>query len=306
MSENKLVIVTGYKCNNNCLFCYDSNKRNIKDKTTTEIVNDLLAGRKNNCTYVDFIGGEPTIRKDLFFIVNKTKELGYRNICITTNGRMLCYNEFLKKLVDKGLNSIIFSIHGHNSRLHDSQTRVKGSFEQLMKGLKNVQALAKQRKIQIGSNTTITKYNYKHLPKIGKFLVKNGIKNSEFIFVDPTGSAYNNFNSVVPRISEVSKYVKQLLDIGIKNNIPHWHVRYLPFCYLEGYEGNISEKGSPFKKEIHFAPEFKNYDVEGSRKIIARIKAKSCSQCKFGSFCEGIWKEYAKRYGLEELKPIRK
>ncbi|MAG50275.1 hypothetical protein CL621_01380 [archaeon] len=304
--ERKLVIVTGYKCNNNCRFCYDSNKRKIPDETTNKIISDLREGRKNRCRYVDFIGGEPTIRKDIITLIKYAKKLGYTRICMTTNGRMLSYEPFLEKIINAGLNSVIFSIHGHTPELHDFQTRVKGSFNQLLKGLENVQKKAKQKKIQIGSNTTITKLNYNYLPEIGNFLVKKRIKNSEFIFVDPTGEAYNNFEEIIPKISELSPYLKKLLDIGIQNKIPHWHIRYFPFCYLEEYEDYISEKKSPFQKEIHLGPEFVNYDVDDSRKKISKIKSEKCKECKFDDFCEGVWIEYSKRYGLDELKPIKK
>jgi MoaA/NifB/PqqE/SkfB family radical SAM enzyme len=303
MDERKLVIITGYSCNNNCRFCYDSNKRlnNIRDKDTKEIISYLIEGRKNDCSYIDFIGGEPTIRKDIFELIRKAKELGYKRIAITTNGRMISYKDFLKKLVNAGLNSIIFSIHGHNAELHDSQTRVNESFHQLIKGIEN----AKKEKLNIGSNTTITKLNYNYLPEIGEFLIKIGLKNSEFIFVDPTGEALNNFADIVPRIKEVSPYIKKLLDLGIENKIPHWHIRYLPFCYLEGYENYISENVSPFSKEIHLGPDFVNYNVASSRKLISRIKSPSCKECKYNSSCEGIWKTYAEKYGLDELKPIK-
>jgi len=304
-AQKKLVLITGYKCNNNCRFCYDANKRSIPNRTTKALLKDLTIGIKYNCDYVDILGGEPTIRKDIFLLIKKAKEMGYERICITTNGRLLSYNPFLEKLIDAGLNSIIFSIHGHNAELHDFQTRVKGSFSQLLKGLNNTQEQAKIKDIQIGSNTTITKLNYEHLPQIGEFLVKNGIKNSEFIFVDPTGEAYNNFKDLVPKITELSPYIKKLLDIGISNKIPHWHIRYFPFCYLDGYENYISEKYSPFQKEVHFGPEFTNLDVDESRKIISRVKAPQCALCKFNNFCEGVWKEYEKQYGLKELRPIK-
>ena len=65
MTEKKFVLITGYKCNNNCRFCYDSNKRNIPDKKTKELLIELFRARKLGCNYVDFIGGEVTDRKSV-------------------------------------------------------------------------------------------------------------------------------------------------------------------------------------------------------------------------------------------------
>ena len=35
-----------------------------------------------------------------------------------------------------------------------------------------------------------------------------------------------------------------------------------------------------------------------------KSKGKECEKCKFNSTCEGVWNEYAKRFGLNELNPI--
>ena len=42
----KTVIITGYKCNNHCRFCIDADKRELSDKTTLEIKNEMIEARK--------------------------------------------------------------------------------------------------------------------------------------------------------------------------------------------------------------------------------------------------------------------
>ena len=63
---------------------------------------------------------------------------------IATNGRMLSYEDFARTILKAGLNSLVFSIHGHTAKLHDSLTRAPGSFKQLNKGVKNVQKKIKE------------------------------------------------------------------------------------------------------------------------------------------------------------------
>ncbi|PIP15994.1 MAG: hypothetical protein COX45_00335 [Candidatus Portnoybacteria bacterium CG23_combo_of_CG06-09_8_20_14_all_44_36] len=183
-------------------------------------------------------------------------------------------------------------------------TRAKGSFEQLKKGLANLGKLGFKN---IGSNTTIVKGNYKHLKRIGEFIYDQGIRNSEFIFVDPScGGAYKNFDEHVPRISEAAPYVKKCLEIGKKNGIPHWHIRYVPLCYFTDYLNQVSEldEVATFQTE-HLAPDFSNFNVESSRREIGRAKTDRCRGCKLFSQCEGVWKEYLKHYGDKELIPIK-
>jgi len=218
---------------------------------------------------------------------------------------MISYPEYAQKIIQAGLTDIIFSIHGHNSKVHDYLTQSKGSFNQLKKGLENFKKFGFEN---IGSNTTIVKDNYKHLSQIGKFIYDQGIRNSEFIYVDCNyGGAYRNFDEHVPKISEAAPYIRKCLEIGKKNKIRHWHVRYVPLCYFKNYLNQISElqEVATFKTE-HLAPDFENFDVENSRAEVGREKTEKCQKCKLFNQCEGIWKEYLRHYGDKELKPVLK
>lgn len=300
----KTVIITGYGCNNRCRFCIDADKRNLVEKTTQDIILEMMHARKRERTYLEIIGGEQTLRPDLAYLIRSAKELGFNDVVMTTNGRMLAYKDYAKKLIDAGITSIIFSIHGYSVKLHDSLTQADGSFKQLLAGIKNIKSLGF---LKIGSNTTIVKQNYRFLPKIGRFIYDLGIRNAEFIFVDPTeGGAQNDFEKLVPRISEAAPYIKKCLDITRNNNIPHWHIRYVPLCYFIGYEDQISElhETKNFQTE-HLAPDFINLYIEKSRQEIGRYKAKRCSLCRYYDICEGIWKEYIHHYGDSELVPVK-
>lgn len=303
----KLVIFLGYSCNNNCSFCINSSRRNIvPDKTSKEVIKEIyMAAKKEKIDIIEFIGGEATIRKDFFEIIKIAKKLKIPSINIATNGRAFSNFEFAKKAVESGLSSIIFSIHGHNSSLHDKLTRSEGSFEDLIKGINNLRKIGFAN---INANTTVVKSNYRYLPKIAELHIKLNIKDVEYIFVDPQyGGAYENFNKLVPRISKAAPFMRKALEIGIKNGFNRWKVRYVPLCYFREYIESISEinEARAFVSK-HWAPDFKNDDVVASRKLIARIKTEKCKSCRFYYKCEGMWKEYIARYGDEELKPVEK
>jgi len=302
----KTVIITGYRCNNKCQFCIDENKRDFRNKTTQEIMEEMIVAKNKGTTYLEMIGGETTIRSDIVSLVSFAKKIGFETIVIATNGRMFSYNEFSKKMVEAGLTDLIFSIHGNNAKLHDFLTRVPGSFKQLIKGFDNMKKLLGLR--SIGSNTTIVKQNYKDLRKIGQMIYKMGIRNSEFIFVDPNyGAAHINFKKYVPKISEAAPYIRKCLDIKKENeDIRHWSIRYVPLCYFQDYLDQVSElrEVKLFKTE-HLAPDYQNFDVEGSRSVVGRAKTDKCKGCKLHDKCEGLWKEYLKYYKDSELKPIK-
>jgi len=301
----KTVIFAGYKCNNRCIFCINWDKGNIIGRTTSEIKKEMIGAKDRGSTYLEIIGGETTIRPDIIELISFARDLGFRTIMMATNGRMYSYKKVAKEIIEAGLNSIVFSIHGHTAETHDSLTQVKGSFEQLKKGIENVKEMGLK---DIGSNTTIIKQNYKKLPEIGKLIYDLGIRNSEFIFVDPShGAAFNFFNKLVPKISQVAPFVHQCLDIGKKNNVAHWHIRYVPLCYFTNYLDQVSElqEIKTFKTE-HIAPDFYDPNAEKGRRCIGRAKTKRCEGCSLYDKCEGIWKEYLKHYGDKEFNPVNK
>ena len=300
----KTVIIPGYRCNNNCQFCLNIHKRNsVPQKNTWQIKKEMIEARNSGTTYLELVGGEMSIRPDIIELIRFAKELGFETIMMSTNGRMYSYENFAKKIVEAGLNSLVFSIHGHNAQLHDFLTQVPGSFEQLKKGIENVRKAGLKN---IGSNTTIVKQNYKYIEKIGKLIYSLGIRNSEFIFVDPSyGAAHDNFYKFVPKISQAAPYIHKCLDIGKKYKVPHWAIRYVPLCYFTDYLDQVSElqEVKIFHTE-HLAPDFENRDVEGSRRVVGRAKTERCRGCKLYEKCEGIWKEYLKHYGDKELNPV--
>lgn len=301
----KTVIIPGYHCNNNCQFCLNIHKRNsIPQKTTLQIKKEMVEAKNSGTTYLELVGGEMSIRPDIVDLIKFAKEQDFKTIMMSTNGRMYSYENFAKKIVAAGLNSLVFSIHGHTAQLHDFLTQVPGSFSQLKKGLENIRKAGLKN---IGSNTTIVKQNYKYLPQIGKVIYDLGIRNSEFIFVDPSyGAAHDEFYKFVPKISQAAPYIHQCLDIGKKHKIPHWAIRYVPLCYFTDYLDQVSElKEVEIFHTEHLAPDFENRDVEGSRKVIGRAKTKKCQGCRLYDKCEGIWKDYLKNHGDKELKSIK-
>jgi MoaA/NifB/PqqE/SkfB family radical SAM enzyme len=300
----KTVIFTGYSCNNNCVFCCHSHKRNGKlERTTDEILKDIHEARSLGSTYLEIIGGEPTIRKDFIRIVTFAKTLGFSTIMIATNGRMLSYKTYTESIIEAGINHIVFSIHGHNAEIHDLLTGAKGSFDQLLMGIENVKYSGLNH---IGSNTTIVKQNYQHLPEIGNLIKSLGIQNSEFIFVDPTHGAPNEkFDELVPGYDEVALKVNNLLQFGKENSISHWDIRYYLLCKIDKqFFNQVSElnENKNFLTE-HRAPDFYNNDASGSRMKETRTTALPyCEDCIHKIICEGPWVEYVKHRGAEFMK----
>jgi MoaA/NifB/PqqE/SkfB family radical SAM enzyme len=255
------------------------------------------------------------MRPDFCALVRYARASGFKKVAVATNGRMFSYPRFAAAAADSGLTSVIFSVHGHTARLHDSLTGVRGSFAQLRRGMENVRRAFKGT---VGTNTAVTRLNYRRLPEIGRFIAGLGYRNSEFIFADPTyGGVKDNFAKLMPRISNCAPYMRQCLDLA-RDWIPgeaegrlgfNWAARYVPLCYFrEYYPLQVSEarEGLIYDNVQHVAPDYTSLDAVRGRRELGRVKPPKCAACALHSRCEGIWTEYLKVYGDAELKPVKK
>lgn len=299
----KLVLFTGFSCNSHCHFCIDLNKRDLPDKSTRQIVEEMVQAKAAGVEYLEMIGGETTIRRDFIPLVKTAKKLGFKDIVVVTNGRMLAYPDFAKETVAAGVTDLVFSIHGHDAKLHDELTYAEGSFVDLLKGIENVRKEGLER---IFGNCTVIKQNMRHLPDIARLFLSQKIHHVEFIFVDPTyGGAYTNFHGLVPKISEAAPFMREALKIGREGGTTDFVARYVPLCHFPDDLEQISEirEVATFRTR-HWAPDFKNDDVGAGRVVAGRSKPEKCKGCSLYGQCEGIWNEYLKRVGDDELKPL--
>ncbi|MCK4521729.1 MAG: radical SAM protein [Nanoarchaeota archaeon] len=298
MGEKRVDIKTGFICNNNCRFCAQAHKKYLGNRTTQEIKKDLEKARKT-CIDVVFTGGEPTIRSDILELISYAKQLKFRTIQIQTNGRMFSYLKYCKDIIKAGANDFAPALHGYCSRQHDFLTRNKGSFEQTVKGIKNLKKLGQT----INMNTVVVKQNYKNLPEIARLLVKLKVDQFQFAFVHPIGNAYKYYDEIIPRMGLAVPYIKKGLQIGIDANISVM-AEAIPYCMMKGYEKYVSENFIPETKIIE--PKMTIEDYKKSRMKEGKTKFLQCKQCKYDKICEGPWKEYPEKKGNKEFKPVKK
>lgn len=293
----RLDLKTGFRCNNNCRFCVQAHKKKYGNRNTEELLNELKEGRKT-CDQVVLTGGEVTLRDDLFQLINYAKKLGYKNIQLQSNCRMLYYKDYCKRLIIAGVNEFSPALHGHTAELHDYLTRSKGSFRQSTQAIKNLSELGQR----IITNSVVVKPNYKYLPDLAKLLVELGVFQYQMAFMHAVGNAWENFDEMMPRVSKAAPYIHKALQIGIENNVKCM-AEAMPFCVMQGYEEYCSEHFIP-ASEIRDLDAYDS-DFEKTRKTQGKIKFEKCRECKWDKICEGPWREYPEKLGDEEFQPVK-
>ncbi len=77
--------------------------------------------------FLTISGGEPLLRKDLFDILRRARELTF-NVKLKTNAILIREKE-AALIRELGLESVQVSIYSHRAEVHDAITKVKGSLE---------------------------------------------------------------------------------------------------------------------------------------------------------------------------------
>lgn len=122
-------------CNIKCLHCYinpEQHGENILPIATIDAWMEAFA-RKSDKANIIFLGGEPTLHKDLWLAIKKAKVLGYNSITVDTNGYL--FNNILSKVNPNDLDYFSFSLDGATRQIND-MLRGKGSYDKCIAGIK--------------------------------------------------------------------------------------------------------------------------------------------------------------------------
>lgn len=338
----KVEINLGYACNAKCPFCYyyDSvvTKNNENTLTTDEAMQQLKLARKLGITEIEFTGGEATLRSDLpELIAYAKKELGFSIVCLITNGIRLSKKDYAASLVAAGIDDILFSIHGHDAHAHDDLTKVPKSFHHIMQAMDHASELG----VRVRTNTVVCKSNYQHLTEIMRLLIDKQVDNINFVMFNPVLQATNIdiVQEVYVNYADAGREIIRAIQ-SCEAELPHFNVRYMPFCFLPEYERYITNMD-----QMTFDPdEWDNYASFRIRKgrliswlcvaigilnlpylpFVARhgwkavctaaisrfyvrkgrVKTKQCKQCAYENVCDYLYRHYHTIYGSADMIPV--
>ncbi len=275
-------VYVGYHCNNDCVFCSEGDDyfNQLKLKSFKEIKKEIEEVRKRY-DFINIMGREPTIRPDFLDILSFVSELKFNQFGFTTNGRLLSYVNFSKKVLESGVNQVAISLIGANAKTHDSQTRVPGSFVQTINGIKNIISFKKEN-TSVLINIPLSKLNYLELDEMICLLIDLGVEEINILNVAPLSLRSKNKNIIM----EMSKVGKHL------------------FSVLKSFQNNI---GSTKILLVEFLPcslpkELRSYFFPCLEKNSNKIRIPICSTCEYAKDCDGVLSDYISLYGLDNFK----
>jgi len=152
------------------MHCYASSQdKEYPGELTTEegfaLLEDVAAF---GSPVVLFSGGEPLLRKDLFVLMRKARELGLRAV-LSTNGTQIGPDE-ARELKEVGVSYVGVSLDGLKPT-HDLVRGSKGAFEGALRGIKTCQAEG----IKTGLRVTVHKKNVDQMQDLMRLMTEEHI-----------------------------------------------------------------------------------------------------------------------------------
>lgn len=268
-----------YQCNYNCKYCAIPSRYTGDEIKTSDIFSIIDRLSKIGTMIISFCGGEPLLRDDIGEIINYCRSRDIK-VSLISNGELVPKKiKFLKNV-----NALRLSFDGPFF-IHD-KLRGRGAYEKVIKAV----SIAKENKIKVIFNTTLTRIN---LPHIEFILAKSRelgvpIKFSPLKYIHSGDKDIDELILPTPIYKEKIKY---LLHEARRNKLIMNSLSSLQYiyCYPEGKEFrkciggrifcHIKPNGDMHPCEVIIPKDAPNCLRDGVRRGFNALPLNSCSQC---------------------------
>lgn len=198
-------------CNERCVHCY------IPHKYKTDVIDSDLfyriieEGRKMNIIHVTLSGGEPLLHKDFIGFLRKCHDLDL-SVNVLSNLTLLS-DEIIEEMKKNPLLSVQTSIYAMDASIHDSITKMDGSLDKTVAGVKKLL----DEKIPVQISCPVMKHNKDAFASV----IKWGYDNNISVAIEPDIFAtYDHTCENLPNrlsLEEIGRAIDYQLEEGYIN-----------------------------------------------------------------------------------------
>ncbi len=303
-AENSVLVAFAFHCNLECTFCMVEDVLNVYEGTSLEAFRRFAErpGALSGVRRVIFSGGEVTLAKDLLSYVGLARSLpGIEHVRLQTNATRLADRAFLGRLMAAGVDEYFVSIHGHDAATCDAITQRRGSFEEIMAGMRTVVDAG----ATLITNTAIAEVNVGGLADIVAAVAPLAPRSMEFWSYWPRADEEGKKGHFV-RVGEARGPLLRALGACVERGISP-AVKWFPKCLL-GPFAKYHDDGQPpsvipddyFAREPSYGCIYEGVCVDAAE---LSVKATPAS-----GRCAGLSEPYIRRFGWEAdlLVPMRR
>jgi radical SAM protein with 4Fe4S-binding SPASM domain len=245
----RLDLALTYRCNNDCSHCYNverlSPAQGRQNAEGDKLSPSLKIGEwkqvldkawELGIPHIIFTGGEPTLHPDLPELIAHAEQNG-QITGLNTNARRLSDPDYVRGLVEAGLDHVQVTVESHDEQIHDAMVAARGAFRQTIAGLKNVLTSS----LYVMTNTTMLQTNAASIPATLDFLAELGVPT-----IGLNALIHSGRGAVVGTGLDEAQ-LAPLLETAIKKTSRHEQrlIWYTPtqYCGFDPVEMNLGVKG---------------------------------------------------------------
>ncbi len=196
--------INGSQCNERCIHCYVENARSnasfipLSPKLSASDWKRVIAEAADlGFSRAQFIGGEPFMWRgddgeDVLDLAEWAINKGFKFIEIFSNGTLLT-EEKVKRIADLKI-SMAVSLFSIDAQVHDSITRVAGSWKQTMKGLERLRKFKVPTRVEV----VVMRQNSSTLKKTLEWIERQGFSHKVPDPIRPVGGIFSWFKTLAP------------------------------------------------------------------------------------------------------------
>jgi MoaA/NifB/PqqE/SkfB family radical SAM enzyme len=287
------------RCNSACTHCTVADVPASEARTPEQALAELIAARKRGCDELVIMRGEPTLRPDLPALARAARRLGYRLVQIQTNGRMLCYEAYLAKLVAAGVDFFEVSLFGATAATHDAVSGDAGAFAQTVAGLRHLAA-----RPQLGHLVTLAVLtaNLDELVAAVELVAELGLRRVQLNFTRPVQVDGRWQTEVLARLDRAGPAIRAALAraraLGLAAS-----TEAVPLCQLDPEDRPAAETARDFV-DVAVVDLHRRHASFAAHHRQARPLGPRCADCAVVELCPTTWAAYQQLFGTAELRPL--
>lgn len=204
------------KCNLRCAFCYEispSGEPHEFEADAATFAPELYRARHDEgWRDVVITGGEPTIMPTFFQAIAESVRQGYERVIVASNGRRFAYPDFTRRARATGLTHANISLFGHDRRIHDGTTKVRGSFDQTCAGIRNLVAAG----VDVSCSFVVHRRNHRTIREYSDHVSALGVRRLLIMGLKPFGGAFTDRDRVFYDFEEGAPFVNAGLRYAVE------------------------------------------------------------------------------------------
>lgn len=291
-------IFVGNVCNQRCIYC-DTPREPVTALSPEDAKARVDRMAALGIRRLMFVGGEPTIWRSLPALIAHARARGIPDVFIATNGLMLAYAEYVRRLLDAGLTGLELSFDDFDPA---TQRTLSANDQSDVLLARAVEHLLPHRDLFLLFLAVVTRVNRSHLPDYLGRLEALGARRGApipavFTHLKPITFAFENRDVLVEPIGVAAAAIVEAVRAGAARGLQIIH-KELPPCQTPGYEA--------YGWEANLVEHCVDLDGAEMASVQSPMLAKGprCSECRHDGVCVGVYRNYVDQFGWDEFRPV--